>query len=249
MDDLTRREAISRLGTSIAIDGPAGSGKSTISKALARRLGIGYLDTGAMYRALTWYALERGIDLDDRPAVREAAEQMPLEMQADPDAPVYRVGGIEVTDAIREPRIALAIPKVSTNLEVRHWMAAEQRRRMMEAREKGSGMIAEGRDITTVVCPDADVRVLLLADEEERLRRRTLELHGEATPELMAQVREQITRRDAADATVSEFLTPAEGVEVVDSTGLGIEGVAEAILALVDRDLEARAGVSASPSA
>lgn len=243
MDDAARREAISRLGITIAIDGPAGSGKSTISKLLARRLGIGYLDTGAMYRALTWFALEKGIDLTDEAAVRAAADAMPLDMHPDPDAPSYAVGGVDVTTAIREPRIALAIPHVSTNLEVRHWMAVEQRRRMMAAREEGSGMIAEGRDITTVVCPDADVRVLLLADEEERLRRRTLELHGEATPELMERVREQITKRDTADATVSEFLTPAEGVDVVDSSGLGIEGVAEAILALVDADLEARAAL------
>lgn len=241
MDDALRRLRIARSGMTIAIDGPAGSGKSTISKALARRLGIGYLDTGAMYRALTWFALDRGIDLDDEAAVRAAADAMPLEMHADPDAPVYRVDGIDVTRAIREPRIALAIPKVSTNLSVRRWMAVEQRRRMMEARERGSGMIAEGRDITTVVCPDADVRVLLLADEEERLRRRTIELHGRATPELMEAVREQITKRDEADSTVSQFLTPAEGVVVVDSTGLGIDGVTQAVLALVDQDLEARA--------
>ena len=215
----------------IAIDGPAGSGKSTISKLLATRLGIGYLDTGAMYRSLTWYALEEGLDLDDHESVVEAANRMPLVMNPDPVSPSYFVDGVEITRAIREPRIALAIPAVSTNLLVRKWMAFEQRRRMMEARESGSGMIAEGRDITTVVCPDAD----------ERLRRRTLELHGEATPELMESVREQITKRDTADATVSEFMTPAEGVEVVDSSGLGIEGVAEEILTLVDRNLESRA--------
>lgn len=240
-DDACRRAEIARLGMTIAIDGPAGSGKSTISKVLARRLGIGYLDTGAMYRALTWFALERGIDLEDEAAVLCAAKVMPLEMHADPDAPVYRVGGVDVTDAIREARIALAIAKVSTNLSVRRWMAGEQRRRMMEARRSGSGMIAEGRDITTVVCPDADVRVLLLADEEERLRRRTIEMHGRATPELMERVREQITKRDAADSTVSQFLVPAEGVSVVDSTGLGIDGVTQAILAVVDRNLEDRA--------
>lgn len=151
--DDSRRDAISHVGITIAIDGPAGSGKSTISKALASRLGIGYLDTGAMYRALTWYALDREIDLDDQERVRALADEMPLIMDSDPVSPVFHVGATDVTAAIREPRIALAIPKVSTNLPVRKWMASEQRRRMMEARANGSGMIAEGRDITTVVCP------------------------------------------------------------------------------------------------
>lgn len=238
--DDSRRDAISHVGITIAIDGPAGSGKSTISKALASRLGIGYLDTGAMYRALTWYALDREIDLDDQERVRALADEMPLIMDSDPVSPVFHIGAMDVTAAIREPRIALAIPKVSTNLSVRKWMASEQRRRMMEARANGSGMIAEGRDITTVVCPDADVRVLLLADEEERLRRRTLELHGKVTDELLESVRDQVGKRDAADSKVSEFMTPAEGVDVVDSTGLGIDGVVEEILKLIDADLVSR---------
>ena len=111
---------------------------------------------------------------------------------------------------------------------------------MMEAREEGSGMIAEGRDITTVVCPDADVRVLLLADQEARLRRRTLELYGDATEEHMEIVRAQVEGRDKADSQVSEFMVAAPGVETVDSTGLDIEGVCEAVLVFVYRDLAAR---------
>ena len=111
---------------------------------------------------------------------------------------------------------------------------------MMEAREEGSGMIAEGRDITTIVCPDADVRILLQADQEARLRRRTLELYGDATEEHMEIVRAQVEGRDKADSQVSEFMVAAPGVETVDSTGLDIEGVCEAILVFVDRDLEAR---------
>ncbi len=163
MNDTLRQDAISRVGITIAIDGPAGSGKSTVSKELASRLGIGYLDTGAMYRALTWYVLDRGIDLEDTDAVAAAANEMLLRLQSDPADPHVWVGDTEMTAAIREPRIALAIKHISTNLKVRAWMASEQRRRMMEARQQGSGMIAEGRDITTVVCPDADVRILLLA--------------------------------------------------------------------------------------
>ena len=240
MNDSMRRNAISRVGITIAIDGPAGSGKSTVSKALATRLGIGYLDTGAMYRALTWYCLDRGIDLADGQAVAAAADEMPLRLVSDPADPHVWVGDREVTQDIRDPRIALEIKHVSTNLAVRTWMATEQRRRMMEAREKGSGMIAECRDITTVVCPDADVRILLLADQEARLRRRTLELYGDATDEHMEIVRAQVEGRDKADSAVSEFMVAAPGVETVDSTGLDIDGVCEAILAHVDADLARR---------
>ena len=240
MNDSMRRDAISRVGITIAIDGPAGSGKSTVSKALATRLGIGYLDTGAMYRALTWYCLDRGIDLADGEAVAAAADEMPLRLVSDPADPHVWVGDREVTQDIRDPRIALEIKHVSTNLDVRAWMATEQRRRMMEAREKGSGMIAEGRDITTVVCPDADVRSLLGADQVARLRRRTRALSGPATEEHMEIVRAQVEGRDKADSAVSEFMVAAPGVETVDSTGLDIDGVCEAILAHVDADLARR---------
>ena len=159
MNDDARRAAIGRLGITIAIDGPAGSGKSTVSKAVASRAGIGYLDTGAMYRALTWFALESGVDFGADGSdglVASLADRMRLRLDSDPHDPHVWVGDAEVTAAIREPRIALAIRHVSTNLRVRAWMAQEQRRRMMEARAQGSGMIAEGRDITTVVCPDDD---------------------------------------------------------------------------------------------
>ena len=252
MDDARRRDLISKVGLTVGIDGPAGSGKSTVSKRLARYLGIGYLDTGAMYRALTWYALDQGISLDDEDAVAAAADHMPLVMDSHPLAPHYLVGDVEVTDAIRQPRIAEAIMAVSTNLAVRRWMAREQRKRMEEAGRGGSGMVAEGRDITTVVYPDADVRVLLLANPEARLKRRTLELFGDSAPEHMDATRRQIDDRDAADATVSEFLEPAPGVKVVDSSGLDIDGVVAAVLDLIDADLERRAaevGESAGPRA
>ena len=123
MNDSMRQDAIARVGITIAIDGPAGSGKSTVSKELASRLGIGYLDTGAMYRALTWYALDRGIDLEDTESVAAAADEMVLRLQSDPSDPHVWVGDTEVTQAIREPRIALEIKHVSTNLKVRAWMA------------------------------------------------------------------------------------------------------------------------------
>lgn len=235
-----RNVAIADLGVTIAIDGPAGSGKSTVSRMVARKLGIGYLDTGAMYRALTWYALEQGLDLSDTVAVRALADELPLALDSDPDDPHVFVGDNEVTAAIREPRIALGIPAVSTNLDVRAWMAKEQRRRMMEARSLGSGMVAEGRDITTVVCPDADVRVLLVADPEERLRRRARELYGDDFLAHLEEMRAQVADRDAADSTVSQFMTAAPGVHTVDSTGLDIDGVVARIIDLVDDNLRSR---------
>lgn len=240
MGGTDRRTRIGRVGVTIAIDGPAGSGKSTVSRRIATELGIGYLDTGAMYRALTWYALDRGIDLADQAAVVAAAGRMPLTMDSDPQDPHYFVGDTEVTGAIREPRITESVAAVSTNLGVRRWMAGEQRRRMLEARARGSGMVAEGRDITTVVCPDADVRILLVADSEARLARRALELYGDTAPEHLEATRRQVQGRDAADSTVSEFLTPAPGVSVVDSSGLSVEQVVDAVLALVDDDLARR---------
>jgi len=237
-----RRDRIRRVGIVIGIDGPAGSGKSTVSRRLATELGIGYLDTGAMYRSLTWFALDQGLDLADQQAVAAAAERMPLTMDSDPLTPRYVVGDTDVTTAIRDRRIAESVTAVSTNLGVRQWMARDQRRRMLEARDSGSGMVAEGRDITTVVCPDADVRVLLLADSEARLARRTLELYGDTTQDHLEATRRQVEDRDAADSTVSQFLTPAPGVSVVDSSGLSVERVVDAVLALVDRDLATRAG-------
>ncbi|MCD4549374.1 MULTISPECIES: (d)CMP kinase [unclassified Schaalia] len=234
------RRLVKKVGVTIAIDGPAGSGKSTVSRRIADILGIGYLDTGAMYRALTWYALETGVELTNQAALRALADDMPLHMDSHPLDPHFFVGEVEVTQAIREPRIALGIPHVSTNKEVRAWMAREQRERMMQARSLGSGMVAEGRDITTVVCPDADVRVLLLADSQARLRRRTLELYGDDAPEHMDVVRAQIENRDKADSTVSEFMEAAPGVHTLDSTGLSIDAVVNEICLLVKENTEHR---------
>ena len=149
-------------------------------------------------------------------------------------------GETEVTAAIREPRIALAIKHISTNLKVRAWMASEQRRRMMEARQQGSGMIAEGRDITTVVCPDADVRILLLADQEARLRRRTLELYGDGDGGAHGDCARSGRGARKADSAVSEFMTAAPGVETVDSTAWTSPACARPSLAYVDEDLAAR---------
>lgn len=220
-------------GVLVAIDGPSGSGKSTVSKRVARELGIGYLDTGAMYRALTWFCLEEDVDLEDHPAVLQAAEAMSFRMLADPDSPQFFVGETEVTAAIRTPRVANSVALVARNLLVRKWMASEQRRLLLESRTNGAGIVAEGRDITTVVCPEADVRILLLASEETRLRRRTLELYGEITEENLAATEAQIGARDRSDATVSQFLDPAPGVVAIDSSRSSIDEVVAQIVGMI----------------
>ncbi len=182
----------------VAIDGPSGSGKSSVARAVARDLGVGFLDTGAMYRALTWWCLDRGIELTDRRAVADAALVLPLRLATDPDAVTVAVDGTDVTAAIREPRISQAVSAVATNLDVREILVRRQRALVAETAERTGGCVAEGRDITTVVAPDAPVRVLLTASVEARLARRATELHGTADASALAA---PTTRSSAATAT------------------------------------------------
>ena len=217
----------------IAIDGPSGSGKSSVSKAVARRLGVGYLDTGAMYRALTWWCLERGLDLTDVDAVAAAARDLPLEIGTDPDAPTVAVGGTDVSEAIRTTQVSTAVSAVATNLEVRATLQQLQRDLMARIAEQTGGVVAEGRDITTVVAPDARVRVLLTASEEARLRRRSAELHGAVDEAAVEATRDQVVRRDRDDSTVSTFTEAAEGVVLVDTSDLDFDASVEAVLDVV----------------
>ena len=217
----------------IAIDGPSGSGKSSVSKAVARRLGVGYLDTGAMYRALTWWCLERGLDLTDTDAVAAAARDLPLEIGTDPDAPSVSVDGSDVSEAIRTTEVSTAVSAVATNLEVRAVLQQLQRDLMTRVAEQTGGVVAEGRDITTVVAPDARVRVLLTASEEARLRRRSAELHGTTDASAVEATRDQVVRRDRDDSTVSTFTQAAHGVVLVDTSELDFDESVEAGLDVV----------------
>ena len=214
----------------VAVDGPSGSGKSSVSREVARRLGLAYLDTGAMYRAVCWWCLEREVDLDDQEAVAEAARTLPLQMGTDPDVPRVVVGGVDVGAAIRESRISAQVSKVATNLGVRAELVRRQQGIIAAAAD---GIVTEGRDITTVVAPDADVRVLLIADERARLARRALELHGHAEQHALEATRDEVLRRDRDDATVSAFYTAADGVVTLDSSALTFEETVEALLDLV----------------
>jgi len=215
----------------IAIDGPSGSGKSTVARAVAARLQLGYLDTGAMYRALTWWARSRGIDLNDPDAVAAAARELPLEIGTDPTAPTFSVDGVDVSEAIRSTAISESVSAVATNLSVREEMVRRQQAIVAEG-----GWVAEGRDITTVVAPDADVRVLLLAREDARLARRALDVHGVADESAVAATRDQIVRRDAQDSTVAAFTEAAPGVSVIDSSDLTVDQTVDAVLALLPED-------------
>jgi cytidylate kinase len=215
----------------IAVDGPSGSGKSSVSRAVAVRLGLRYLDTGAMYRALTWWALEQGIDLADaatQQTVADLAAKLPLEMGVDPDSTTVLVDGRDVTAAIREPRISAAVSAVATNLAVREELVRQQR----EIAAADGGIVVEGRDITTVVAPDADVRVLLTASEDARLSRRALEVHGTDDASAIERTRDHVVHRDARDSTVASFTEAAEGVTVIDSSALTLDETVDAVLAL-----------------
>jgi cytidylate kinase len=218
----------------VAIDGPSGSGKSSVSREVARRLGLAYLDTGAMYRAACWSALEAGVDLADQQAVADHVRRLSLVMGTDPAHPTVHLNGQDISAAIRETRISTAVSAVATNLDVRAELRRRQRE-IIEAARLGParGCVAEGRDITTVVAPDADVRILLTADERSRLARRALELHGSADEAALTATRDQVLRRDTDDATVASFHAAADGVLQVDSSSLDFEQTVTAVLSAV----------------
>ncbi|MDU0967831.1 MAG: (d)CMP kinase [Actinomycetaceae bacterium] len=212
-------------GLIIAIDGPAGSGKSSVSRTVGADLYLDYLDTGAMYRALTWWLLETGVDLEDRDALAEAAKALPLEMGLSPHNPFFVVDNRNVTRLIRGPEVTSAVSKVAAHPDVRAALIDKQRAYIQAARDSGKGMIVEGRDTTTVVAPNADLRILLTASAAERERRRAAEA-GDETARTMAQ-------RDALDSTVNNFTTPAEGVVLIDSDKLTLSQTVNAVLDLV----------------
>jgi len=202
----------------VAIDGPAGAGKSTVARALAERLHFRYLDTGAMYRALTWLAMHRGIDLGDAVALAELAGSEPVVF--DDEGRVW-IAGTDVTSSIRDQRIDRMVPVVARHASVREVMRERQR----ELGHDGN-VVIEGRDIGTVVAPNAEVKVYLVADRDERARRRMADRPGIGADALATDLR----MRDEKDA---ERMKPAEDAREIDTTGLRVEDVVERIEALV----------------
>lgn len=212
----------------IAMDGPSGSGKSSVAKAVAQHFGLAYLDTGAMYRALTWYCLQQQVDLTDADAVLAAAQNFPLSQGTTADVEMIEVDGVDVVEAIREPRMSENVSAIASNRGVRDLLINMQRDAI---KNSGYRMVAEGRDITTVVAPDADARILLTASEEVRLARRGLQLGGTQNNEQLAQ---QVSARDAKDSKVNNFTEAAEGVTLVDSSDLNFEETIDAVIKAVE---------------
>jgi CMP/dCMP kinase len=202
----------------VAIDGPAGAGKSTVARRLAERLGFRYLDTGAMYRAVTWLAVERSLDLEDAATLGRLAEDNPVDLDEDGSV---GISGQDVTDAIRQAEIDRLVPIVARHPEVRSVMRSRQR----ELAELGNAVI-EGRDIGTVVAPDADVKIYLNADPRIRAKRRQLERPDIGGDALATDLR----LRDESDAA---RMQPAEDATRIDTTELDVEDVVDHIERLV----------------
>ena len=205
----------------IAVDGPAGSGKSSAARGVATELGLRYLDTGAMYRALTWWLLSQGLDVGDPATVAGQARRPAIEVSTDPATPVVTVDGTDVTGLIRSREVSNAVSAVASVPEVRAHLIARQRDILARACAAGEGIVAEGRDIGTVVAPQAVVKVYLTASEEARAARRSADLSADprATP---AVTRDEQKRRDTADAPQS--VMAGDAIEV-DSTVLSLDQV------------------------
>ena len=210
----------------IAVDGPSGSGKSSTARGVASRLGLRYLDTGAMYRAVTWAMLERGVDVNDQDAVARAAADVRIDVGTDPTHPTIHADGVNVSRPIREQAVTSAVSAVSAVPEVRVLMVARQREAIGEG-----GIVIEGRDIGSVVAPDADLKIYLVADSGARAYRRAAEqgLSGE-----VAATKADLARRDAFDSSrTASPLSQAPDAVVVDSTHLTLEQVIDAIVDMI----------------
>jgi len=216
----------------VAIDGPAGSGKSSVSRASARTLEFEYLDTGAAYRALAWHCLEVGVDTLDPRDITDELTRFEYTIGTDPNNYFVRVGADVITEDIREPRVTTIVSAVARVPEVRQHMV-ELFRSIIAASTK-PGIIVEGRDITTVVAPDAPVRILLTASEEARMGRRSAELAGvdaSATAKVLSDT--ALRERDAQDLRVIDFMNAADGVTTIDSTDLDFDQTVQAVVSLV----------------
>lgn len=223
-----------RQGLVIAVDGPAGAGKSTVARRVAAALNYLYIDTGAMYRAIALAVLEEGVGPDDGAAVERLARGLDVELV--PSAAGNRVllGGRDVTDRIRAPEVSAAVSQVAALPGVRRRMVQLQRRLAA-----GGGVVMDGRDIGTVVFPDADVKVFLTASAEERARRRWLELRAAGHAPSLDDIRANIESRDRLDSTRDVApLRKAENAVEIDTTDKTVDEVVDQVLELVRKELD-----------
>lgn len=217
----------------VAIDGPAGSGKSSVSKAVARRLGFSYYDTGAAYRALAYAVMVGGADPGDENAVLAIQRDAHYVASEDPDNQAFSVDGVDVTEAIRSHEVSSQVSAIARHPDVRAALVSHFRDVIGAC--TNPGIVMEGRDITTVVAPDAAVRVLLTADEDTRIARRQAEVAGVVAAPSVAQ---SLTSRDKSDQAVVDFMTPAPGVTLLDSTPLTFDQTVEALLGIIAENTE-----------
>ncbi|MDQ3166621.1 MAG: (d)CMP kinase [Actinomycetota bacterium] len=226
------------VGVVIAVDGPSGSGKSTTARGVALRLGLRYLDTGAMYRALTWAMLRRGVDVDDATAVTAVAADVVIEPGTDPVAPTITADGVDVAVPIRGPAVTRAVSSVSAVPAVRAALVELQRRII------GSGdIVVEGRDIGSVVAPEAQLKIFLVADATARAARRTAELGG--SNDLVASTQQDMERRDRLDSSrPASPLRRAVDAVVVDTTDMTLDEVVAHVVALVPAGSATTEGVA-----
>jgi CMP/dCMP kinase len=223
------RETDGRAGLVIAVDGPSGSGKSSAARGTASRLGLLYLDTGAMYRAVTWWMLEHDIDLADADSVVKHGIALALDVSTDPAEQHVLVEGVDVTGEIRTRQVSNSVSQVASIPGIRAHLIRQQQEIIAHAATTSAGIVAEGRDIGTVVAPNATVKVFLTASEEARAQRRAAELAGSAEVTLAEQA-----RRDRRDAPQSQMA--ADATEI-DATDLGLDEVIEHIVRLVSARL------------
>lgn len=219
----------------IAVDGPAGSGKSSVCRATADLLGLSYLDTGAMYRAMTWAMLDRGVDVDDAGAVEAAADAVEIVSGTDPLSPTIHVGSVDVAGPIRSDEVTAAVSAVSAVPAVRKTLVALQRDEVTRAVQAGNGIVVEGRDITTVVLPDADLKVFITADPAVRAARRArqdVELGKDGVD--VERTESALRERDAKDSSrQASPLAQADDAVVLDTTDLTLEQVIERMAAMI----------------
>ncbi len=229
-------------GLTVAIDGTSGSGKSSTSRAVANRFGLRYLDTGAMYRGAAWWMLNNSVDLADSAAIGQACDSFSIESTTDPNAPGISVDGTDVSAAIREDAVTSAVSAVSAVPEIRHRMVELQRDAVKAACDLGNGIVVEGRDIGTVVLPDADVKIYLVADPAARAARRAEQDVEEGRAANVANVEESLKARDKADSSrTTSPLTKADDAIQVDATYLNLEQVIDAVSALIIENVPAAA--------